>query len=294
MPPGAVTRGALVSALVVVLAACTSAAQSTPSTQSVQPAPHAAPQAGYQLHDTRMVGGLTVERWVATASPEVAPSGMCECITIVYLGERKVLTFGEPNAMTAATVEPISGTDITGDSQPEIVVSTWSGGAHCCYATAVYSIGSEVRTVLNIETGNCGPGEFMDLDGDRRLEIVTCDDRWGYVYCTFAESPLPRVVLAYDAVRAGYEVATPRYAASARDEIAAQTRDARTHMAADGGKDAGADKCAVLRPALGLMYAGEFDEGRQLIRDLYRGADLDAFEREVVEGVRASRLWVAR
>jgi hypothetical protein len=219
---------------------------------------------------------------------------MCECITLVYLGDRKLLMLGEPGAMTATTIDATSGTDITGDSQPEVVVSTWSGGAHCCYSTSVYSIGSEVRPLLTIETGNCGPGEFMDLDGDKRLEIITCDDRWGYTYCSFAESPFPRVVFAYNPDRGEYEVATPRFASGVRDEIEAQTKEARTRMAAEGGKDAGRDKCTVLRPALSLLYAGRLDEGRALIRDLYRGDDLDAFEREVVEGARASRLWVAR
>ena len=279
------------AATALLLSACGAAPAPAPAPV---PARHEPPRDGYQLHDTRALGGLTVERWVAPASLEVSPSGMCDCITIVYLGERKVLTLGEPGAMTATTIDATSGTDITGDSQPDVVVSTWSGGAHCCYSTSVYSIGREVRPLLNIETGNCGPGEFMDLDGDKRLEIITCDDRWGYTYCSFAESPFPRVVFAYNAARGEYEVATPRFASGFRDEIAAQTSEARTRMAAEGGKDAGRDKCTVLRPALSLLYAGRLDEGRALIRDLYRGADLDAFEREVVEGARASRLWVAR
>jgi hypothetical protein len=285
-----VSRGlGTIAVLALLLAGCTALPPAT-----TPPARQEPPQTGYQLHDRRTAGALTVERWVPAASPEVSPAGMCECLTVVYLGERKVLTLGEPNLLSAMTVEAASGTDITGDSLPEIVVSTWSGGAHCCYSTSIYSVGSEVRPVLTIETGNCGPGELQDLDNDRRMELVTCDDRWGYTYCSFAESPFPRVVLTYNASRNEYEVATPRYAARFRDDITTETLEARKRMAAEGGKDPGADKCTVLRPALSLMYLGQLEEGRALIRNLYRGADLDAFEQKVVEDLRASRLWVAR
>jgi hypothetical protein len=286
--PGVVTRSAIAAASVValLLGAC--------ATAKPAPQPHAAPRPGYQMHDTRTMGALTVERWVPSTSPEVSPAGMCECITLVYLGDRKVLTLGEPDLMTATTVEATSGTDITGDSVPEIVVSTWSGGAHCCYSTSIHSVGTEAKPILTIETGNCGPGELRDLDSDGSMEVVTCDDRWAYTYCSFADSPFPRVVLAYSRARNEYEVATPRYAAHLRDDIAAQTAEARTRMASEGGKDPGIDMCTVLQPALSLMYIGDFDAGRSLIRDLYRGTDRDTFERDVIEGVRASRLWVER
>jgi hypothetical protein len=282
MRPG---LGALVAtvALAMLLDACAT----TP------PVRHDPPRAGYQLHDTRTVGGFTVERWVLASSPDVSPAGMCECITVVYLDDRRLLTLGEPGLPAATTIEPTSGQDLTGDSTPEIVASTWSGGAHCCYSTAIYSVGRDVRSLLTIETGNCGPGELQDLDADGRMEVVTCDDRWAYEYCSFAESPMPRVVFAYNTTRGAYEIATPRYAARFRADVATQTLEARKRMEQEGGKDPGADKCTVLQPALSLIYTGQLDEGRRLIRDLYRGADVDAFEREVIESARASRLRVA-
>ena len=175
---------------------------------------------------------------------------MCECITVVHMGNRTVLTLGAPQEMTARSVDATSGRDVNGDRLPDLVVSTWSGGAHCCYSTTIHSVGREVRPLLSIETGNCGPGEFMDLDGNGTMEFITCDDRWGYAHCSFAESPFPSVVLAYDAARGEYSPATPRYAARLRDDIARQTAEARKKLAADGGKDLGVDKCTVLQPAL--------------------------------------------
>ena len=49
---------------------------------------------------------------------------------------------------------------------------------------------------------------------------------------------------------------------------------------------------ACLRPVLGLMYSGRFNDGVVLLRALYRGGDRDEFERDTVERVRQSPLWV--
>ena len=277
-------RSALIATVALLAAACA----------SVEPPVRVAPRENYSFHDTRTVGPFTVERWVARGSPEVSPAGMCECITVVHMGNRTLLTLGAPQEMTARAVDATSGRDINGDRLPDLVVSTWSGGAHCCYSTTIHSVGRQVRQLLSIETGNCGPGELMDLDGNGTLELITCDDGWAYAHCSFAESPLPRVVFAYDAVRGEYRAATPRFAARFRDDIARETADARKKLAADGGKDLGADKCTVLQPALSLMYVGLVDEGRNLLRDLYRGADIEAFQKETLERVQTRPLWVAR
>jgi hypothetical protein len=257
-------------------------------------APREVPRDGYGLHDERTVGPFTVQRWVLSASPEVSPAGMCDCITVVYAGDRRVLSLGAPGLMTALQVSDLSGRDITGDGRPDVIVSEWSGGAHCCYTTEVYSVGVEVAPVFSLSTGHCGPGTFEDLDGDGVFEFVTCDDAWAYAYCSFADSPFPRVVFTYDAARRAYAPATPRYAGRFRDELAADLEKAQTWVSESGGKDQGLDKCRLLQPVLGLMYAGRLDDGLVLIRGLYRGADREQFEQETLERVRQSPLWVAK
>jgi hypothetical protein len=70
--------------------------------------------------------------------------------------------------------------------------------------------------------------------------------------------------------------------------------EAQTWMSESGGRDLGLDKCHLLRPTLGLMYGGRFSDGLALMRGLYRGADRGDFERETIEKVRSSPLWVER
>jgi hypothetical protein len=268
----------------VLLSAVTAVAQT----------PREAPHDGYGLHDERTVGPFTFQRWVNSAMPEVSPAGMCDCVTVIYQGVRQVMTFGRPGTMTAFTASDLSGTDINADGFPDLVVSAWSGGAHCCYSSGVYSVGESVKAILVLETGNCGPGELEDLDGNGTREFITCDDQWAYAYCSFADSPLPRVIYSYDPSRGMYVVDTPRFAGRYRDQLAEALDEAQTWLSESGGRDQGLDKCRLLRPVLGLMYSGRFSDGVLLLRGLYRGADREQFEREVTQRVRESRLWVER
>jgi hypothetical protein len=261
---------------------------------AVAQTPREAPHDGYGLHDERTVGPFTIQRWVNSAMPEVSPAGMCDCVTVVYQGVRRVMTFGRPGTMTAFTASDLSGTDINADGFPDLVVSAWSGGAHCCYSSGVYSVGESVKAILVLETGNCGSGELEDLDGNGTREFITCDDQWAYAYCSFADSPLPRVIYSYDPSRSMYVVDTPRFAGRYRDQLAEALDEAQTWLSASGGRDQGLDKCRLLRPVLGLMYSGRFSDGVLLLRGLYRGADREQFEREVTQRVRESRLWVEK
>jgi FG-GAP repeat len=264
------------------------------SSPALAQAPRETPQDGYGLHYERTVGPFTIQRWINSAGPDVSPAGVCDCVTVVYEGVRRVATLGTPGTLGSFTMSDLTGTDINGDGHPDLVVSAWSGGAHCCYSTNVFSVGENVEQVLSLETGNCGPGEFEDLDGNGTREFITCDDRWAYTYCSFADSPFPRVVYSYDASRGAYVPDTPRYASHYRDQLAGALEEAQTWLSESGGKDLGLDKCRLLRPALGLMYSGRFHDGLILIRGLYHGADRNQFESETIDKIRQSPLWVER
>ena len=294
---GRVVVGLLATFL--LLAGTLAAQPASPQTSRVaQPSPAAraprlAPQAGYQFHDESPIGGFIVQRWVSAASPEVSPAGMCECLTVVYQGTRRILTLGTPDSIEAISVVAPSGRDINGDGLPDLVASNWSGGAHCCYSTTAYSVGAQLTTLLSLNTGDCGPGAFEDLDGDGVREFSTCDTGWQYQYCSFAYSPFPTVVYAYDAARREYRVATPRFARTLQKQVASDLAEAQKHLAEAAGKDLGMDKCAVLKPALGLMYAGQPVEGLAILAKFYRGPDREAFVKETAAKVRASPLWLA-
>ena len=101
-------------------------------------------------------------------------------------------------------------------------------------------------------------------------------------------------MFAYDAARRQYRLATPRLASHFRARIASDLSETSTYLTGSGGRDAGDYKCAVLRPALDLMYTGRLSDGVALIRRLYRGCDRETFVTETIARTRASALWVSR
>jgi hypothetical protein len=261
-------------------------------TAHAAPAAQIAPFPGYTLRDEQRRDRFLVQRWVSADSPEVSPAGVCDCIVNVYVGNRLVLKFGTPGDISAITIDEATGGDLDSDGHTDLVVSTWSGGMHCCYSVRAYSIARKVRTLLSLDTGDCGPGEFSDLDHDGVSEFLSCDGSWKDRYCSFALAPFPTVVYAYDAAQRRYRIATPKYARHFDVEIATERAEAERQIQQGAPADAGDTKCAVLHPALGLIYTGRLAEGLGLISRLYHGADLDMFLKETEAAVRASPLWV--
>jgi hypothetical protein len=279
------TIGAVMAAQAVL------ATQSSPTAQ-LAPAARAAPFPGYTLHDEQQRDRFIIQRWVSADSPEVSPAGVCDCVVDVYLGKRLILKLGVPGDVAAITVDEATGRDLDGDGNTDLVVSTWSGGMHCCYSVRAYSVARNVHALLSLDTGDCGPGEFSDLDHDGLSEFLSCDETWKDRYCSFALAPFPTVVYAYDPAQRSYRIATPKYAAHFDAQIATERAEAERQVQQGATVNAGDAKCAVLHPALGLMYTGRVEEGLGLISQLYRGADLDAFLKETKAAVRASPLWV--
>ena len=255
--------------------------------------PRVPPHPEFVFANERDVRGLTVQQWVNKASPEISPSGTCECITVVYQGARLILTLGQADLVSAMAVHELSGRDINGDGRTDLIVTDWSGGAHCCYSIDVYSLEQTPKPLLSLNVGNCGTPDLSDLNGDGRLEIITCDDQWSSAYCVFAFAPMPRVVFEYDRARGKYVPATPRFRNYFSKEVTVLSSDAQRQIADNQGRDPGLDKCAVLGPALAMMYQGRFTDGVTLIRRLYKQPDRQQFERDTVGMVRSSPLWTA-
>jgi hypothetical protein len=253
-----------------------------------------APRSGFVFLDQRTIASFEILRWVDAQDREVSPSGMCNCITVIYLAGRKALTI-DPGVTMATEIDPRSGQDINHDGMPALIVTQHTGGAHCCISTKVYSVSADLKTVLDVDSGNC-TGSFEDLDNDGRLEFATCDDRWAYADCDFASSPMPPVIYAYNENGGVYSPVTPKYRDRFRSEINESIARSEKELAdpnRDPNRDPKSDTCAVLGPVLDLMYTGRFDEGLMLFQRLYHGADARTLEEQTIEKVKSSPHWVA-
>jgi len=177
----------------------------------------------------------------------------------------------------------LSGTDLDGSGWPNVVIETYSGGAHCCFVTYVYDLGETLAAVeLPPPPGGNAPIEFADLDSDGVYEILTADDSFAYAYCAFAGSPAVRVILAYDAGGRRYEPASPRYPAAYAASLAQDAARARGALAAGGdtGWD-GTTKCEVLPLVLDYLYLGDDAAAWAALDAYYRFPDKDAFRAEI-------------
>ena len=89
------------------------------------------------------------------------------------------------------------GKDITGDKIPDLVISEFTGGAHCCSIFYIFSIGDKFKLIADIDAEDGDQSDFENLDGDNNLEFVTNDWTFAYWKTSFAESPAPKIILRY-------------------------------------------------------------------------------------------------
>lgn len=83
------------------------------------------------------------------------------------------------------------------NAYPEIVFSSYTGGAHCCSQTWIVSAGRDGKSWKMIDAGlfDGGPLAANDVDGDGRFELVTRDNRFLYAFGCYACSAAPLQIL---------------------------------------------------------------------------------------------------
>ncbi len=91
----------------------------------------------------------------------------------------------------------VSLQDLDGDRTAEVIVKNFSGGAHCCTNTVVYSWQED--DFSQVETGylDGDGGQFEDLDGDGNYEFVSADNAFLYAFSSYAGSFPPPLVMTF-------------------------------------------------------------------------------------------------
>jgi hypothetical protein len=136
------------------------------------------------------------------------------------------------------------------DSGPELIVTGWSGGAHCCYTLHVLSLVPPLQHQAIPVDDNDQVG-FIDQDNAPPL-LQFGDFTFAYWHAAFVDSPAPRLILRYDP-------GSRRY----RADFAAMHKDP---------PDTAALKALVAKPQaplwgpmLDLIYSGNAPAARQLL-----------------------------
>lgn len=88
-----------------------------------------------------------------------------------------------------------NGADITGRGRPDMTVSFYTGGAHCCLFVYIFELDPDFRLLGTLDAADGDGSHFVVIDN--RYYYSTEDWTFAYWYGSFAGSPAPSVILAY-------------------------------------------------------------------------------------------------
>jgi hypothetical protein len=192
-----------------------------------------------------------------TACVEVVRNGK----VLIRRTDAEHYTLGQPSESDFDTPRIANGVDITGRGHPNMIVSEWTGGAHCCRADYVFELEPEFRLAAQLEGADDDSSHFADLDRNHRYYFLTSDWTFAYWPSSFAGSPSATVVLRFidDAKGGSYHLALdkmrkpPPGPAKWKEDVAtARETFAKDGLEIDGG-------ATVWNPVLNLIYEGHAD-----------------------------------
>lgn len=92
----------------------------------------------------------------------------------------------------------VSLKDLDNNGSSEVIIKTFSGGAHCCTDITIYTW--QNNQFIKTETGllDGEGGVFEDLDGDRKFEFSSSDNSFLYAFSSYAGSFPPSLIYSFN------------------------------------------------------------------------------------------------
>ncbi|MCB9357580.1 MAG: hypothetical protein H6505_03315 [Calditrichaeota bacterium] len=140
---------------------------------------------------TKQIGGYS---FTITSSPD----GMMQDLTVMKQ-DKSVWSLRDAKVELLDADALGMPRDLTGDKIPDVVIETYSGGAHCCFAQYVLSLGHNFEVLDTIDH----PGKWADRDDDGLWEVEAADLVFDYWKLPHSDSPIPTVIL--EAGREGFQ-----------------------------------------------------------------------------------------
>lgn len=117
--------------------------------------------------------------------------------SVVYSLSSRQFNVGGNFASNQDRFEIPVGTDVTGLGKPDAVIWEWTGGAHCCFAGHIFELGDAFREVAVLNSGSGDLAHFVRKPSGGGYQLEAADWAFSYWRASFAESPAPRIVLAF-------------------------------------------------------------------------------------------------
>jgi hypothetical protein len=134
-----------------------------------------------------------------------AQSGMLDLqhITITR-GAKTAFDGSPPNGFTQAYLDALPGQpllavrELDDEGEPEVVVSTFTGGAHCCFGVLIYGYDRQAATYRVVARDFSDTGyELKQIGGQSYPQFLSADARFAYVFTNFAASAFPIQIWRY-------------------------------------------------------------------------------------------------
>ncbi len=151
------------------------------------------------------------------------------------------------------------GTDVTGDGTPDLVLLSFSGGAHCCFTLEVYSLGSTFAKLASVD-GENSPPLLQQREGEAAYVVELVDWTFAYWHAPFVESPSPLVYLRWSAD--GYKPAPDLMLATPLSE---NDLERKITALAKEIAQAGKPVPELWREMLSMIYQGQAAQAFQLL-----------------------------
>lgn len=165
--------------------------------------------------------------------------------------------------------------DLDGDGVPELHLTSYSGGAHCCTTHYLLRLSPALRVLDRLGTEHDDGVAFRDVPGYAHPLLAVPDSAFAYALGSFAESPLP--VLALEVKEGKFRFASEAMKA----ETPGQCSAALARLFADWCSDPLTRELAETRARIAAApKAKTFDE----LVDLNVGAVVDMLHRYVYCG----------
>ncbi len=163
------------------------------------------------LTDSAVVAGISFQTFSNRADGESCIRATANGKTLFQrtLDNDSTFTLGQRASDDGSIAAIPNGTDLTGRGTPNVLISAWSGGAHCCRTDYVFELRPELKLLGVILAQDADESHFAKLDNSDRYYYISADFVFAYWYGSFAGSPVEPVILEYreDQNGGGYHLA---------------------------------------------------------------------------------------
>ena len=153
-----------------------------------------------------------------------------------------------------------NGTDVTGRGRPDMIVSVFTGGAHCCTTHYVFELAPAFTLLATLADADDDLAHFERNPKDHRYYYHTADWTFAYWPTCFACSPSERVVLRWsdDAKGGGFHLALDKMHKPAPTTAEWNKSLAAARKVVSGGNPDGIGS-TLWQTVLDLIYTGHSD-----------------------------------